>query len=160
MAGQASRSHFEVESLLITPNKPLGPLDNGTLALIVRRPAIDKREVCQTAELTKEDGLVGDRWREVGQPVTKQVCVTSVAAMEAVSGKDKEKWIAAGDQLFVDFAIDRDNLKEGDLIGCGEEVVFRVSPYPHNGCRKFSARYGQEALDVFNSEKGKHLRLR
>ncbi len=39
------------------------PRDEGMLALIVRRPEIDGREVLDVGELTIEDGLVGDSWR-------------------------------------------------------------------------------------------------
>lgn len=160
MAGQACRDRSELEVELLNQKDPLGPQNNGTLELIVRRPAIDKREVCENVEVTKEGGVVGDRWRGGGQPTTKQVCATSVAAMEAVGGKDRDKWVAAGDQLYLNLALDRENLKEGDCIKCGDEVVFQVSPKAHNGCKKFSARYGADALSVFNSEKGKFLRLR
>src|SRR5437879_12152246 len=39
------------------------PADGGTLELIVRRPAIDEREVLEEGELSLVDGLVGDTWQ-------------------------------------------------------------------------------------------------
>ena len=37
--------------------------EDGTLELIVVRPSEGERELPETAELTIEDGLVGDRWQ-------------------------------------------------------------------------------------------------
>lgn len=39
------------------------PKDRGTLALIVRRPAVDEREVIEEGQLSLDEGLVGDTWR-------------------------------------------------------------------------------------------------
>jgi len=36
------------------------PRDEGTVELIVRRPAVDEREVVDEAQLDLEEGLVGD----------------------------------------------------------------------------------------------------
>src|SRR5579859_4719679 len=38
------------------------PADNGTVELIVRRPAEDQREVLEEAWLDLHDGLEGDTW--------------------------------------------------------------------------------------------------
>ena len=40
------------------------PKDGGTLALIVRRPQVDEREVLEVGELDPAHGLVGDNWGE------------------------------------------------------------------------------------------------
>ena len=39
----------------------------GFVELIVRRPAVEEREVVETAELDLEDGLFGDSWRTRGR---------------------------------------------------------------------------------------------
>ena len=39
------------------------PRDAGRLEMIVRRPAIDAREVLDEGELSESDGLVGDTWK-------------------------------------------------------------------------------------------------
>ena len=44
------------------------PKDNGVLALIVRRPAVEEREVLEQAMLDLEQGLVGDNWKRARQP--------------------------------------------------------------------------------------------
>jgi hypothetical protein len=43
------------------------PSDEGVLELIVRRPAVDEREVVEEAELDLELGLVGDSWSSRGR---------------------------------------------------------------------------------------------
>ena len=47
------------------------PRDAGTLALIVRRPAVDEREVLATGALDVSEGLVGDNWRTRGSSRTE-----------------------------------------------------------------------------------------
>ena len=42
------------------------PRDNGTLELIVRRPAVDAREILDEAELSTAEGVVGDTWNVRG----------------------------------------------------------------------------------------------
>ena len=41
------------------------PAAEGTVELIVRRPAEDEREVLEEGALDLEEGLVGDAWRRV-----------------------------------------------------------------------------------------------
>ena len=46
------------------------PADEGTVELIVRRPAVDERERVEEAELDLEEGLIGDNWRARGSKST------------------------------------------------------------------------------------------
>jgi MOSC domain-containing protein YiiM len=66
----------------------------------------------------------------------------------------------AGDQLYVDLDIGRDNLPAGTRLAIGETAIIEVSPKPHNGCAKFKARFGDDALAFVNSPVGQELRLR
>ena len=43
------------------------PRDEGVVELIVRRPAVDEREVVEEAELDVDEGLVGDSWSARGR---------------------------------------------------------------------------------------------
>ena len=56
------------------------------------------------------------------------------------------------------------NLPTGSRLEFGEPgaggPVLEVSAKPHNGCAKFVARYGEDAMRFVNSETGKALRLR
>ncbi len=50
-----------------------------------------------------------------------------------------------GDNLFVDLDLSQDNLPAGSRVRAGQAVL-EVTPLPHNGCRKFQSRFGQDAL--------------
>ncbi len=140
------------------------PSDEGVLELIVRRPAVDEREVVEEAELDLELGLVGDSWssrgRSGGRPANRDAQITVVSARAvALAAHDRERWPLAGDQLYVDLDISRDNVPPGTRLGIGSAVV-EVTAEPHTGCKKFRARFGMEALELFNSPEGRALNLR
>ena len=46
------------------------PTSHGTLELIVRRPAVDQREVLESGVLSLDEGLVGDTWNQRGSSKT------------------------------------------------------------------------------------------
>jgi MOSC domain-containing protein YiiM len=142
------------------------PADGGTLELIVRRPAVDEREVVAEARLDLEDGLEGDTWRARGSSRTPdggpnldaQLTVMNARVAEALAGP-RERWALAGDQLYVDLDISRANLPPGSRVQIGSAVIEFSEP-PHTGCAKFSSRYGVDALKFVNSPEGRELRLR
>jgi MOSC domain-containing protein YiiM len=51
------------------------------------------------------------------------------------------------------------NINPGDRVRIGQ-VELEMTTKPHNGCAKFVARYGMDALKVVNSPEGKRRRLR
>ena len=65
----------------------------------------------------------------------------------------------AGDQLYVDLDLSKDNLPAGSLLAVGQAVL-QVSEAPHLGCAKFVERFGPEAMRFVNSRVGRQLRLR
>ncbi len=142
------------------------PTDAGVIALIVRRPAVDEREVLAEGRLEVADGLVGDNWRARGSRSTPdrtadpqmQINVMSARAAAVISPRP-ERWPLAGDQLFVDLDLSVENLPPGTRLALGEAVI-EVTPAPHTGCAKFAARFGRDALAFVNSPVGKQLRLR
>jgi MOSC domain-containing protein YiiM len=139
----------------------------GTLTLVVRRPAVDARELLETAELDPEHGLVGDNWldratshaRASGAHLKAQLTVMNARMVGFLAGSELEQ-AQAGDQLYVDLDIGRDNLPAGTRLAIGETAIIEVSPKPHNGCAKFKARFGDDALAFVNSPVGQELRLR
>jgi hypothetical protein len=144
------------------------PADTGTVELIVRRPAENERELLEEGVLDAELGLVGDMWStrpssstpDGGPNPAAQVTVTSARAVALVAGgPDHSAWAPAGDQLYVDFDISRENLPAGARLAVGEAVL-EVSEDPHNGCGKYLRRFGTDALKFVNSEVGRALRLR
>jgi MOSC domain-containing protein YiiM len=142
------------------------PKDSGPLELIVRRPAVDEREVLDTATIDEQSGLVGDNWLVRGSSTTpdgsahpsRQVTVMNARAISLVAGTE-DRWCLAGDQLYVDFDLSPDNIPPGTLLRVGS-VVLEVSDQPHLGCAKFAARFGTDALKFVNSPEGVSLNLR
>jgi hypothetical protein len=142
------------------------PTDRGILEMIVRRPAVDEREVLDEAELDLVAGLVGDTWAV--RPSTRttdgsahpdmQLNVISARAIALLS-PDPSRWALAGDQLFVDLDLSEDRLLAGTHLAIGTAVI-EVTDQPHRGCAKFSQRFGLDALRLVNSEVGVALRLR
>lgn len=158
------RSLAELEARL--DHVRAAPKDEGTLLWIVRRPAVEAREVLQRAELDTTCGVVGDNWierrkrgRESEPPDPRRmVNVMSARAAELVAG-DRENWGLAGDQLYVDLDVGVANLPAGTRLHLGSAILEVTEP-PHTGCAKFQARFGTDALRFVNSPVGKELRLR
>jgi len=144
----------------------LSPKDAGVLALIVRRPQVDAREVLAEAELNLVEGLAGDSWRSRSSSRTAdgsphpdmQLNLMNARAIEAIAGAVK-RWQLAGDQLFVDFDLSQTNVPAGTRLTIGDAVI-EVTAQPHTGCSKFSARFGLDALKWVNSPEGRALGLR
>lgn len=142
------------------------PKDEGVLQLIVRRPDIDQREVLEEAELDPVGGLLGDNWSIRGSSKTTdgsahfgmQINIMN-ARVTALVAQDKERWQLAGDQLYVDMDLSKENLPAGSQITIGTAVL-EVSPLPHTGCHKFVSRFGMDAMKFVNSSLGKELCLR
>jgi MOSC domain-containing protein YiiM len=140
------------------------PRDEGVLELIVRRPAVEEREVVEEAQLDLEDGVVGDSWRSRGRsggrPAnTKAQVMVKNARAAALVARERERWPLAGDQLYVDFDLSGDNIPPGTRLQIGAAVL-EVTDEPHTGCKKYSARFGLDALMFVNSPEGRALNLR
>ena len=142
------------------------PDDDGVVMMIVRRPEIDRREVLDAGELDVAEGLVGDNWRSRGSSQRQdgsahpemQLNLMN-ARVIALVARSEERWALAGDQLFVDLDLGKENLPAGTRLALGSAVI-EVTSVPHLGCRKFAARFGVEAMKFANSRRGKQLCLR
>lgn len=136
------------------------PSEFGTVELIVRRPAEGQRETLADAEITLEEGLVGDNWRSRGSEphLEAQLTLMNSRYVNLISG-GRDRWPLAGDQIYVDFDLGVENLPPGTKLGVGSAVVV-ISSTPHTGCAKFRERFGRDALRFANSEVGKAMRLR
>lgn len=142
------------------------PSHRGTLALIVRRPDRNVREKVAEAQLTLEDGLVGDGWKHRGSSQTPdgsarldtQITIMNVRAIAQIS-PDSERWPLAGDQLFVDLDLSTEHLPTGSRLAIGDALL-EITAEPHNGCRKFAERFGLDALRWVNAPSTRHLNLR
>jgi len=142
------------------------PKDSGVLEMIVRRPETETREIINSVEINLENGLAGDNWKARGSTHTSdhsadpetQITLMNTRVIQLLSG-DKENWGWAGDQLFVDMDLSMDNLPPHSQIQIGS-VILEISAKPHTGCKKFSGRYGIEALEFISTPLGKSLRMR
>jgi len=142
------------------------PKEDGVLKMIVRRPAVDEREVINEGELNIVDGLVGDTWKTRGSShtadgsanINSQITVMNVRII-ALLAEDEDRWSLAGDQLYVDMDLSDDNIPPGTKLVIGSAII-EVSAQPHSGCKKFSSRFGVEAMKFVNSPEGKRLHLR
>ena len=142
------------------------PQDEGVLEMIVRRPRINEREVVVEGELHPLEGLIGDNWLTRGSSRTEDgsphphmqlnIINSRVAGLVA---RSKDRWPLAGDQLYLDLDLSKDNLPPGTRLILGAAVI-EVTAQPHMGCQKFVERFGLEAMKFVNSEIGKRLRLR
>ena len=165
MAGVAHRTTDELEAALDTLRA--SPADSGIVELIVRRPAVDERELLDEAELSAEVGVVGDTWRDRGSRHTpdgsaetnRQLTIMNARAIALFAGDDRTRWAEAGDQLFVDINLSDDNLPTGTRLQLGTAVV-EVTVEPHNGCEKFARGSAGDAALFVNSPAGKELHLR
>lgn len=143
------------------------PADTGTLEMVVRRPANGVREILAEGVLDEEAGLVGDNWmtratsRAIaeGRHLDTMITVMSARMVRLLADSDDVRALA-GDQLYVDLDISHDNLAAGTRLAIGREAVLEVSAKPHTGCKKFLARFGEDAVAFVNSEEGTRMRLR
>jgi MOSC domain-containing protein YiiM len=151
-------SQEELEAGLETIRQ--SPKDGGELVLIVRRPQSNEREILATGELDPRVGLVGDNWCErasADDPDTQlNVMNARAAALVAI---EPDRRSLAGDQLFIDIDLSDDNLPPGSRLSIGAAVI-EVTAVPHTGCKKFTQRFGVDAVKFVNTGTGKELHLR
>jgi hypothetical protein len=156
--------HRTTEELQVMVDDILAaPKDAGPIEMIVRRPGENEREIVQSAELTRKEGLIGDSWisrvNENGDPyLPAQLTLMNSRVADAVAVL-RERWALAGDQIYVDMDISKENLPPGTRIQVGSAVV-EISEAPHTGCDKFAGRFGKEALRFANVGVGRDNRFR
>jgi hypothetical protein len=110
------------------------PADRGRVELLVRRPAVDQREVLVEAVVDPELGLVGDSWLARGNAAQPdgspdravQLTLINVRVLAAFES-DRTRWPLAGDQVYVDFDLSVDRLPAGSQLEIGSALI-EVSP--------------------------------
>ena len=142
------------------------PKDRGRLEAIVIRPENNERRPVNSIELSAKEGVKGDHWAKGcwkslpdGNPHPDvQICIMNARVIRKIAG-DKAHWPPAGDQLFIDLDLSRDNLIPGQRLKLGGATL-EITEVPHNGCQKFIERYGLDATQFVNSKFGKEHRFR
>lgn len=160
-------THFTLEHLQTQLKKiQASPKDSGSVLLIVRRPVTEEREIITQGRLIPSAGLEGDNWRERGSSSMPdgsanpeaEVTLMNTRVIQALT-EDETRWALAGDQFFVDFELSEENIPAGSRLMLGSAIL-EVSSLPHNGCKKFSARFGVDALKFISMAENKPLRMR
>ena len=137
---------------------PPDPVNRGTVGAIARRLVDGSRESLREARFSVAEGLVGDGWaRRPPRDPEAQVAVMRRAVAELIG--NGQPLGLSGDNLYVDLDISADNLPAGTRLRVGEALV-EVTPKPHNGCAKFHARFGDDALRFVQAPATRHLNLR
>ncbi len=137
---------------------PAAPRDAGRLALLVRRRPDGSRETPQSVNLTPEEGLGDDSWnRRLPRDLEMQLAVMRRDVAELIA--HGQPLTTFGDNLFVDLDISAASLPIGSRLRVGGAVV-EVTPMPHNGCAKFKARFGADALRFVNAAPTRPQNLR
>lgn len=163
----ASPHHLPAEFLVAGLDQiRRSPTFEGALELIVRRPAVDEREVLDAAELDLTLGLVGDNWRARGSSSTPdgsanpdgQLTLMNYRCAALIAGS-LDRVPLAGDQLYVDLDLSEARLPAGSRLSIGHTVI-EITAKPHRGCEKFAARFGAAALRFVNVGAGLELNLR
>lgn len=148
------------------PHLQAAPSNHGRVEFIACRPTNGERRILLEATLDQGEGLVGDNWKARGSSKTPdgsahpelQLTVMNARVISSVA-QNKERWALAGDQLFIDLDISIQNLPAGARLSIGSAII-EISAYPHNGCKKFSERFGPDAVQFVNSDHGKANRYR
>jgi len=137
---------------------PPAPADLGRVVHVVTRREGGRREAPARIGLSPDGGVDGDTWgRRADRRLEAQVTVMQAGiALMIANGQPLELF---GDNLFLDLDISAANLPPGSQVEIGE-VLLEVTPLPHNGCRKFQARFGADALRFVQEPGRRSLNMR
>ena len=142
------------------------PADKGLVRMIVSRPETGIRKILKSASLDTIEGLIGDNWKDRGSSSTSdksadpetQITIMNSRVIELIA-HSSDRWKLAGDQLFIEIDISRNNLPPGSKLKVGSAII-EVSGKPHTGCQKFSQRFGLDALKFVSTPMAQELCFR
>ena len=157
--------HLSLERLVAElDGLPARPTEAGRVVLLVARGKEGARWAPSSVSVSPESGVWEDRWarsRESGEErwgkesyLEMQIAVMEAPVAELIA--NGQPWTLFGDNVFLDLDLSMENLPTGSRLRIGS-ATFEVTPYAHDGCRKFNARFGPAALR-FVSEKSRRNR--
>jgi len=137
---------------------PALPRDEGKVELVVLRPETDERRLPERCRLTVSAGVEGDRWAKkfLRNPGNQVTLIRADVARLVANGQPVE---LCGDNLHVALDLSVENLPAGTRLRVGTALC-QVTPKPHTGCSKFSARFGADARAFTNAASHADQRLR
>ena len=134
------------------------PRDAGRVVAMVSRGVGGRRELLERVHLTPESGFPGDAWGRKPQPnPDAQVSVMQAGVARLIA--NGQPLALFGDNLFLDLDLSTSNFPAGSRLRAGG-VTLEVTPMPHNGCRKFHARFGEGAILFTSKPELRPLNLR
>jgi MOSC domain-containing protein YiiM len=137
---------------------PGGHADKGQVALLMRRAEGGRREILDGAVLVPDMGVPGDAWCRAAQPKRDmQIAVMQKDVAELIA--NGQALTLFGDALILQLDLSAANLPAGSRVRVGGAIL-EVTPMPHNGCRKFQARFGPDALRFVSMRELRHRNLR
>jgi len=125
--------------------------------MIVCRRAPGAHEALEEVRLSLEEGVPGDEWNRRAGDLETQITVIRRDVAELIS--NGQPLTTSGDNLIVDLDISAENLPAGTRLRVGKAIV-EMTPLPHNGCKKFAVRFGQDAARFVQAKETRHFNLR
>jgi hypothetical protein len=146
------------------PHVLSAPKTDAPIAMLCYRPDFGQRTFPDSLTLTKATGIPGERWLKHpwlrlpdGTPDPRiQVSLLPIRVLDLV-WQDREITLHPGDPIVADLDMSDANTPPGTLIQAGTAIL-RVSDAWNNGCVKWKARYGADAMAWITAQP--HLRLR
>jgi MOSC domain-containing protein len=137
---------------------PAAPRDVGGVALLVTRGTDGRRALLERAELTVDGGMPGDAWTRK-EPVRAEAQLAVMQRPVAELIANGQALGLFGDNLFLDLDLAAASLPIGSRVRVGRALL-EVTPKAHNGCRKFTSRFGDDALRFVADPARRPLNLR
>ncbi len=137
---------------------PDPPREAGRVILLVRKAEGGRRETPTRTLLSPDFGIPGDAWgREAELDPGVQITAMQRDVAELIA--NGQPLTLSGDNLILDLDLSGPNLPAGSRVRAGAAVL-EVTPQPHNGCKKFRARFGPDALAFVSMPALRHRNLR
>jgi MOSC domain-containing protein YiiM len=134
------------------------PTDEGRVFLVVRKGDGGQREAPDDVWLSPDAGMPGDAWaRKPARDPEAQLTVMQADVARLIA--NGQPLTLFGDNLFLELDLSAQNLPARSRVRVGGAIL-EVTPMPHNGCRKFLARFGGDALRFVSMQELRHRNLR
>jgi MOSC domain len=153
-------AHFraleDLERMLET--LPQAPMDHGRVGLVVMKGHGGRRETPDRILLNPIANVPGDAGHDLEDSDGEtQLTIMQLDVAELIA--NGQPLPLFGDNLFLDLDLSTDNLPPGSRVRVGGAIL-EVTPLPHNGCRKFRGRFGDNALRFVSKTGLRHRNLR
>ncbi len=137
---------------------PPAPRDVGRVHLLVARGEGGLRSTPTHVHLTPKNGIPGDAWGSKRRSSCNgQLTVIQRDVLELIA--NGQPLVLSGDNIVIELDLTAASLPIGTTLKAGTATLV-VTPKPHNGCSKFQARFGADALKFVSRKPTRALNLR